>query len=111
MMLACGFTKPIATLGHRDVPSLIECVTLHTTIFQIKAELDQFMEGLKSACVLDMLQAYPHLCQPFFVYSSQALTAGLKEMYAHVMSGIMSVLFICRWTTRSVCGEGVFSTR
>lgn len=76
MLLACGFTKPIATLVHRDLCQLIECVTLHTTIFQIKAELDQFMQGLNDAGVLEMLQAHPHVFHSFFLHSSEPLSAG-----------------------------------
>lgn len=77
MLTACGFTKPIATLVEDDICQLIKCVTLHSTIFQIKAELDQFMQGLNDAGVLEMLQNHAHLFQPFFVYSPQLLTAGL----------------------------------
>ena len=32
MLLACGYTKPIM---HRDVPGIIECVTLHATILKV----------------------------------------------------------------------------
>ena len=79
MLLACGFTKPIATLVHADECQLIECVILHVTIFQIKAELDQFMQGLNDAGVYDMLQTSPQLFQPFFVYSSKPLRAGVVD--------------------------------
>ena len=35
MLLACGYTKPTATLTHKDIPGIIECVTLHTTILKV----------------------------------------------------------------------------
>ena len=80
IITACirSFTKPIATLVQEDVYQLIECVTLHTTIFQIKAELDQFIQGLNDAGVLEMLQKHSH---PFCVHTSDSLTAGLIFSY------------------------------
>ena len=76
MLLSCGFTKPIAKLTLRDVPQLVECVALHTTILSVKAELDHIMQGLGDAGVLDSLQKYPHLFRTLFVQDSQPLTAG-----------------------------------
>ena len=35
MLLACGYTKLIIRLTHRDVPGIIECVTLHATILKV----------------------------------------------------------------------------
>jgi hypothetical protein len=35
MLLACGYTKPIVYLTHKDIPGIIECVTLHTTILKV----------------------------------------------------------------------------
>ena len=78
-----------STLVEDDVCQLIKCVTLHSTIFQIKAELDQFMQGLNDASVLEMLQNHAHLLQPFFVYSPQLLTAGLAfiiGMSGHILA-------------------------
>ena len=51
--------------------------TCHTAIFQVKARLDQFSQGLDDAGVLETLQNHAHLFQPFFVYNSTSLTAGL----------------------------------
>ena len=93
MLTACGFTKPIATLVEDDVCQLIKCVTLHSTIFQIKAELDQFIQGLSDAGVLEMLQNHAHLLQSFFVYSPQLLTAGLVfivRMNGHIQLSFCS---------------------
>ena len=35
MLLSCGFTKPFATLSLKDIPSIIESITLHTTILKV----------------------------------------------------------------------------
>ena len=35
VLLSCGYTKPIALLKRQDIPSIIECVTLHKAILQV----------------------------------------------------------------------------
>lgn len=35
MLLGCGYTKPIAQLTHKDIPGIVECVTLHSTIVMV----------------------------------------------------------------------------
>ena len=38
LLLSSGFTKPIARLTHKDIPSILECVTLHNTILKVLFE-------------------------------------------------------------------------
>lgn len=75
-LLACGFNRPPATLTLRDVPQLIECVTLHSTLLIVKAELDEILKGLKDAGVLEVLHQSPGLFKPLFVYQDKSLAAG-----------------------------------
>ena len=58
---SCGFTKPIFSFTHTDVPQLIECLVMHSCIYERKAELDQLIAGLKEAMVLEMIRQYPTL--------------------------------------------------
>ena len=74
--IACGFTKPIATMTIHDVELLVECVTLHSTILVVKAELDQVIEGLAESGVLEMLRSHPHLFKGLFVDKHQPLSAS-----------------------------------
>ena len=73
---SCGNQKPIAKLTHTDVPFVIVCVALHTTVFQRNAELDQIVKGLKDAGVLDMIRTCPDLFRRLFVKSTTTLSAG-----------------------------------
>ena len=41
--LSCGFTKPIGLLKHQDIHSIIESVTLHTVILQVRGEGGMYM--------------------------------------------------------------------
>lgn len=74
--MACGFNRPISTLLPRDVPQLIECVTLHSTLLIVKAELDDIIKGLGDAGVLQVVQGSPNLFEPLFVDQAKPLTAG-----------------------------------
>lgn len=76
VLISCGFNKPIPLLTPRDVPQLIECVSLHSTILVVKAELDHIIQGLEDVGVLKTLQASPHLFRSLFVYEPEVLTAG-----------------------------------
>jgi hypothetical protein len=85
MLLSCGFTKPFATLTLKDIPSIIESVTLHTTILKVKAELDDMVKGLDDAGVLEMLRKHPDFFRPLFVYNKDnSLTADkLMALFEH----------------------------
>ena len=75
MLLSCGFNKPIPLLTPRDVPKMVECVCLHSTILVIKAELDHILQGLNDVGVLESLRASPGLFKSLFVYEPHALTS------------------------------------
>lgn len=72
----CGFTKPIFSFTHTDVPQLIECLVMHSCIYERKAELDQLILGLKEAGVLEMIRQHPTLFQPLFFKNSKKLCVG-----------------------------------
>ena len=76
-LLACGFRKPIALLTRSDIPEIIECVVMHTCIYERKAELDEMTLGLEDAGVLEMMHTYPSCFQPLFVEGSCKMCAGL----------------------------------
>jgi len=61
LLVTCGYTRPIPQLSYRDVPHLIECVTLHSTILVVKAELDDLIKGLEDAGVLQTMRSLPKL--------------------------------------------------
>ena len=77
MLQECGFTKPIHHLTMDDRPSMVQVVTLYFVLLQCKAELDQFVEGLKVLGVLDAVREYHSLLKPFFCHTQAQLTAGM----------------------------------
>ena len=76
LLVSCGFTKPLATLTKRDVPRLMEAVSLHTTVLVVKGELDQLILGLEDSGVLHALRTYSDMLRPLFVYEYSPLSAG-----------------------------------
>ena len=67
VLVTCGFTRPISTLTLRDIPLLVESVSLHASLLVVKAELDQLVEGLRDTPVLEMMRSNPVLCRDLFI--------------------------------------------
>ncbi len=76
MLQSCGFCKPTTKLSLNDRPSIVQTITLHFVLLQSKAEIDQYVEGLKSLGVLDVIREHPGLLQSFFCKTEDTLTAG-----------------------------------
>lgn len=74
----CGFVKPYAKLGMDDKAQMVHALTLQFGLLQSKAEIDQYMEGLKSLGVLNAIINYHDLLKPFFCLdtSETEVTAG-----------------------------------
>jgi hypothetical protein len=81
ILSSCGFNRPTAKLELRDVPQLIECVTLHSTLLIVKAELDDIIAGLSDAGVIEALRRSPNLFKSLFVHEDKFLTAGMMCIY------------------------------
>ena len=78
VLLACGYTKPLATLKIADILQLLKNAVLLSTILKIKSELDQFVAGIEAAGVLSAIRNIPIY---FPVFSGSALTTGESVMY------------------------------
>ena len=76
-LLETGFKKPISLLGMKDKASLHASLVDFHCLIKAKAAVDQFSEGLASLNVLGMLQQYPEVMKPLFMYEEHALTSGV----------------------------------
>jgi len=80
LFLDCGVGKPLMSMTRKDVPQLVKIAALHSCIMKVKAELDQFVAGLKEAQVLDVIRKYPSFFHPMFVASqTDTVTAGIFD--------------------------------
>lgn len=62
---SCGFVKPVNTIKMEDREMLLRTVGLHF-LLKVKAETDQYKEGLRCLGVLDAIVSQPSILQPFF---------------------------------------------
>lgn len=69
-----GFRKSLTLLTLEDREELIVILCQHYTLIRGRMELDQFVEGLRTHKVLDMVRAEPLLMKPLFVSTAKKLT-------------------------------------
>lgn len=72
----CGFIKPIHCVSIDDKCAMVQALTLQFVLLQCKAELDQFIEGLKVVGVLDAIREHHSLLRQFFCRTSSQLSVG-----------------------------------
>lgn len=76
-ILETGYRKPLTMLTLSDKPILQRTLRWHT-LFRVKAELDQFREGLRTCDVLSLVEQYPDKMAIFFTHRRQDLTRGMS---------------------------------
>lgn len=73
LIIETGYRKPLCRLTMEDVPGLKQTLRDHVLV-KVKAELDQFCEGLKTLGVLEKMRKHPSLMAVLFTDS------GKKEL-------------------------------
>ena len=81
LLFATGYRKPLLQLTLDDV-------------VKVKASMDQYVEGLKTAHFLDDLRKDPVLWKPYFTYNNTVLTAGMADIIIFCTSNKQTVCFI-----------------
>ena len=73
-----GIIMPIRSLTVNDKTKIIKMISLNELI-KIKAEIDQFKEGMECLGVVTAIQRYPDLLRGFFTIGKETpLTAGIS---------------------------------
>ena len=72
-----GYTKPVVTLQEKD--EFLKAISLHAIVLASLHELDQFIQGLTTCGILEMIRANPELFRPIFQLSKKKLTADLLD--------------------------------
>ena len=80
VILESGYTKPLMQSQVEDIPTIVQTVTLHHVILRSMGELSQFKEGMEALGVGLALKDYPSLLYPYFVHTSDTLTAGMVTL-------------------------------
>lgn len=63
-----GFSVPVTQASLENVPDIVKAVCLQTTLLNVKAELDQMVEGLKLFDVISLLRQHPLKFKSLFVF-------------------------------------------
>ena len=67
LLLSTEFRKPLCRLAIEDRECLRSALLDYHCMLKVKAEMDQFAEGLMSLGVLEMVKHHPDLFAPLFV--------------------------------------------
>lgn len=71
-----GYKKPLSSLGLTDREVLMSTLQVHV-LSRVKAELDQFRDGLGMFGVLKAMETHSALMAPLFTHTWEMLTSGL----------------------------------
>ena len=64
LIVETGYRKPLCMITVEDIPGLKQTLRDHVLV-KVKAELDQFCEGLNTLGVLEKMKKYPVIMAPF----------------------------------------------
>ena len=67
-----GFCKPIVTI--EDKVKMLRIITLHYTLLQSLAEVNQFIEGLKVNGLLECMRQHPYEARKLFIYENNQIS-------------------------------------
>ena len=77
ILLVTGYRKAICGLGLDDKVSLKAALIDYHSLLEVKAEMDQFMDGLADCGVLEYIRRFSDLMKPLFTNCChKPLTAG-----------------------------------
>ncbi|XP_028412413.1 G2/M phase-specific E3 ubiquitin-protein ligase-like [Dendronephthya gigantea] len=68
-----GYTKPIVTINEKD--DFVKCIALHYTLLVSLSELNQFIDGLSTCNVLNLIKVDPDSFRGLFEVGHAELTA------------------------------------
>ena len=69
-----GVSQPSSSISLVDLPSIIELFVSHSTVFSVKAQLDQIVEGLKTANILDLFKKNPKRMGELLIHKEGKVT-------------------------------------
>ena len=72
LLLATGFRKPLTKLQVADRAMIKSSLLDYYCLLKVKAEIDQFSEGLEDLGLLAMMKRQPSLFKPLFVCNDSA---------------------------------------
>lgn len=74
--MATGYRKPVCNISLNDCSGIISALLNYHLLAKVKAELDQFKEGLNTFGFIDIVASNPNIWKPYFVFNLIQLTPG-----------------------------------
>ncbi len=85
-----GYTKALCLVSMADKEGLKNALRDYHSLIKIKAELDQFTEGLRTCEILTYVQKYSELMRPLFCQQPSILSKGMSIIHNNAL-----ILFFC----------------
>ena len=79
LLCETGYRKPVCSLKLVDKPSLLATLLDYHLMIKVKAEMDQFKEGLHTLGFYEDFKSNPFLWEPYFMNVNEQLTSGMNE--------------------------------
>ena len=78
VVINSGYSKPLVLAKCTDRAEISGAITLHYTLLQSLAEMEQLKKGLEALGFLEIIKNNPNLLAPFFTaIENRKLTAGM----------------------------------
>ena len=77
LLFATGFRKAVCNLGLQDVPIIKSSLIDYHCLLKVKAEMDQFLDGLSVLGILDAIRSKPDVMKPLFVLQIPKISTGI----------------------------------
>ena len=92
LLFATGFRKAVCSLGLQHVSLIKSSLIDYHCLLKVKAEMDQFLEGLSLFGMLDAIRKKPEVMKPLFMaQTSNKVSAGNRN------NCIKICLLLCRY--------------
>lgn len=98
-----GFSVPVTQASLENVPDIVKAVCLQTTLLNVKAELDQMVEGLKLFDVISLLRQHPLKFKSLFVFDPVDSVLTVDQMVA-----LFDVVYSPQGSSKRVSEEATF---
>lgn len=103
LLLETGYRKALSSLTVEDLIGIKRTLRNFYMLLRVKAEIDQFLEGLSCLGVLDQVRSHPMLMQPLLIPSEKCkLSKGNQSSMQGILItlqlealGARYVLFVC----------------
>ena len=78
LLLTTGFQKPVCALEVEDRSSIRSALVDYHCLIRVKAEMDQFRDGLTDVGITDFLKQYSDITRPLLTSTSHGqIDAGI----------------------------------